>query len=979
MVVDASPVFTYRGYHLAKSILEHCGGGETAVCVFVTPGVPDATRTVFSALGCNVAEVAPFGDGKYCNKLSQLSKLALEEFDLAVLLDTDMVFIEDIRPYLRTDALQAKPVDLPYPSLNALKEVGRLAGLAGLPGTTSTDSGEGETFLGNCNGGFYAIPRHLFPVIASEWPKWTTWLFEHLDPLRQEGKEIHVDQVSMWLTIQMNNLPFAPAPSNVNYYVHFKGSHRLRLPNAPICILHYHDKLNVLGLIDSSFVVDKDEVEGVAKANGQIGKNFDSAMFWDFRYYRWPELGSGIGSRGESIRYKRDVLKREGIERAKSVLDVGCGDLEVLQPLRLRGYVGLDRSAEAVARASQLRPDWNFRLMTSGEAEVDPAEFVLCFEVLIHQPTAEDYHGLIDFLSRKTKGKLIVSGYDSAAGAGNNHMLFYHEPLRVSLERTGRFRSIERIGSHTSVGIYRCLAHAPSLPVGTRTRSIRGTGILICGMHRSGTSALGGALDACGIRLREDMPADHFNPKGYFEKCEVVNLHETFLREFELSGVSVKPLPANWEAGETAEWARSQIGELVERDFGDAALWAVKDPRLCRLVPLWTKALPGVPLCAILAVRHPLEVAGSLTYLSGYSQDRGMYFWLRFVLEAERNTRGLKRTVVRYDDLLASPESVMQRIAEDLQLNWPNAPEVRSEKLKSWIDVNLNRNASARRSLPISDQDRLARLCLEVHDLFRSGPADPNQDRLDAIWQEMPALDVFDGPASLYFQKGTSLAALSLTTTYLPDVWHKIGAVDDGWRMRALGDVNGDGIPDLVFQNGTLLGALILDPSRYPCAWVGLGSVDAGWELRGATNITGDGNLDLIFQKGTQVGYLEINASGQPMSWTGIGAMGAGWELRAVASRDGTDQPDLIFQNGTLLGALKINTSGAPTAWIGIGEMGAGWTLASAVDVTGDGQPDLIFQNGTSLGALRVNTSFQPVAWHEIGAMGSGWTLPGDY
>jgi len=460
MVVDAAPVFTYRGYHLAKSILEHCGGDETAICVFVTPGVSEATRAVFSALGCKVAEVSPFGDGKYCNKLAQLSRLALEEFDLAVLLDTDMVLIEDIRPYLRTDALQAKTVDLPNPSLEALKEVGRLAGLASLPRVTSTDSGEGETFSGNCNGGFYAIPRHLFPVIASEWPKWAAWLFEHIDPLRREGKEMHVDQVSMWLTTQMNNLPFAPAPSNVNYYIHFKGSHSLRRPHAPICILHYHDKLNVLGLIDSSFVEEKDELEAVEKANRQIGRNFDSVIFWDFRYARWPERGSGIGSRGEPLVYKRELLEREGIERAESVLDVGCGDLEVLKPLHLRGYVGLDRSTEALARASRMRPDWNFRLMTSGEAEVDPADFVLCLEVLIHQPTAGDYHRLIDFLCRKTKGKLIVSGYDSVAGAGNNHMLFYYEPLQATLERTGRFCSIERMGSHTSVAIYRCLVHA---------------------------------------------------------------------------------------------------------------------------------------------------------------------------------------------------------------------------------------------------------------------------------------------------------------------------------------------------------------------------------------------------------------------------------------------------------------------------------------------------------------------------------------
>ncbi len=513
--------------------------------------------------------------------------------------------------------------------------------------------------------------------------------------------------------------------------------------------------------------------------------------------------------------------------------------------------------------------------------------------------------------------------------------------------------------------------------------SIRGTGILICGMHRSGTSALGGAFDACGAVLRENMPAHRNNPKGFFEKVEVVNLHEEFFEQLGLDGfgLSVKALPPGWEASEAAERTRIQIAELVERDFGNEALWAVKDPRLCRLAPLWIQALPGVDLRVALAVRHPMEVAESLLNLrqSGYSLSRRLFLWLRFVLEAERNTRGMKRTVVRYEDLIESPMSVMERVEKELELRWPNPPEVRAEKLKNWVDMNLNRNTSARHFASKMAFDAMASLCLEVYGLFHPESVHRNLDRLNVIWEEVPALEVFDGTASLLFQNGPLLGVLSLTTNFLPNIWQKIGAVNPGWRKRAIADINGDGIPDIIFQNGTLIGALIMNASGAPSSWVGIGSMNTGWELCGAAYITGDGNLDLIFQNGTLLGFLEVNSSGAPVSWTGIGAMGSGWQLRAVANLTGNGRPGLIFQNGTLIGALQVNTSGAPTAWTGIGAMSAGWTLSDAVDVTGSGQPDLIFQNGTSIGALEVNTSFQPVAWHGIGAMGSGWTLPGDY
>ncbi len=232
----------------------------------------------------------------------------------------------------------------------------------------------------------------------------------------------------------------------------------------------------------------------------------------------------------------------------------------------------------------------------------------------------------------------------------------------------------------------------------------------------------------------------------------------------------------------------------------------------------------------------------------------------------------------------------------------------------------------------------------------------------------------------LFFQNGASLGILTLNnSTLLPSAWAGTGTMGAGWRQRAVGDVNGDGVPDLIFQNGTIIGALILDDFGNPSSWVGIGAMNAGWELCGAAHLTQDGHLDLIFQNGTLLGFLEVNSSGAPVSWNGIGQMGSGWQLRAVADLTGSGQPDLIFQNGTLLGALQVNTSGLPTAWTGIGAMNAGWTLAYAVDLNGDNQPELVFQNGTLIGALQVNTSFQPTAWYGIGAMGSGWTLPGDY
>jgi hypothetical protein len=54
----------------------------------------------------------------------------------------------------------------------------------------------------------------------------------------------------------------------------------------------------------------------------------------------------------------------------------------------------------------------------------------------------------------------------------------------------------------------------------------------ILGMHRSGTSALGGTLNLMGFDFGSDlMQANEDNPKGYFENNLVYELNRKILRE----------------------------------------------------------------------------------------------------------------------------------------------------------------------------------------------------------------------------------------------------------------------------------------------------------------------------------------------------------------------------------------------------------------------------------------------------------------
>lgn len=459
-VIDTGPSMAYQGYHLAHSLLSHCTPEPASIHVQFTPEVSPRVRSVFASLGCTVHEIARFGDGRYCNKIAQLENLRGIECDLLVLLDTDMILVADLRPFLVAGALQSKVVDWPNPSLEALEKVARRAGMRTLPDKIWVDSRMGKTYVGNSNGGFYAIPRALIGQVSEAWKKWAKWLLENDEPLRHEGKLMHIDQVAMWLAIHTAGIPYVPAPSNVNYYLHLRGRHCYCDRTGPIAVLHYHDtSLNVLGQIEPRVRLTRREANSVRRANAQIESHFDNRVFWDLRYAQFPERGSGVGSRGENVAYKRELLAREGIASAASILDVGCGDFEVLRVFELHNYLGLDASEAALACARHARPDLEFRLFdVDHDAQiVPPKEWVLCFEVLIHQETKVNYRKLIDFVASKALKSLLISGYTGGScGQQDSGMVFFHEPLELSLRNTGRFRSIRKIGGHTGVTVFRC-------------------------------------------------------------------------------------------------------------------------------------------------------------------------------------------------------------------------------------------------------------------------------------------------------------------------------------------------------------------------------------------------------------------------------------------------------------------------------------------------------------------------------------------
>ena len=200
------------------------------------------------------------------------------------------------------------------------------------------------------------------------------------------------------------------------------------------------------------------------------------------------------------------------------------------------------------------------------------------------------------------------------------------------------------------------------------------TGILVAGMHRSGTSALTRVLTLAGCDLpRTLVEAKPDNVAGFWESQLVVDLNDEILASVGSCWDDWRPFDRDWYESPAAGPFRDRALDVLRQEYGESRLFVLKDPRICRLLPFWTDALARLDVqpCAVLPIRSPLDVAASLETRNEIDPFVAYLIWLRHVLDAEADSRGLPRAHVRYDQLLSDAPASLDRICGDLSLSLP--------------------------------------------------------------------------------------------------------------------------------------------------------------------------------------------------------------------------------------------------------------------------------------------------------------------
>eukprot|EP01031_Cornospumella_fuschlensis_P028533 gene28533-34443_t len=223
-------------------------------------------------------------------------------------------------------------------------------------------------------------------------------------------------------------------------------------------------------------------------------------------------------------------------------------------------------------------------------------------------------------------------------------------------------------------------------------------GVVILGMHRSGTSLLGGLITKMGLQTGGPLiQAAEDNPKGFFERIDVVLQDDTLMAR---QNVHYSHNTYKYNALQGTKDILAQYDEkfFAEGRRGLAFLnnpsnypWMLKDPRLCITLRSWLPLLNFQPV-VLFSYRHPLDVALSMNTrgFEKFKINKGLRIWYMYNRRAIENSQDLCRVVTSHRKVMKDTMSELQHIHAQLVQCGVPVPHMPSEaEVGEFVDIKL--------------------------------------------------------------------------------------------------------------------------------------------------------------------------------------------------------------------------------------------------------------------------------------------------
>ena len=226
----------------------------------------------------------------------------------------------------------------------------------------------------------------------------------------------------------------------------------------------------------------------------------------------------------------------------------------------------------------------------------------------------------------------------------------------------------------------------------------RTVAVLVLGMHRSGTSSIAGTLVRLGGTAPVNLiPPGEDNERGFWESTVLAALNDEILAAGGSDWLDWRPYDVARIDAASADVLNARAKSVLASEFGDTGFPIIKDPRMCRLMRFWAPVFEEArwSVRALLPLRSPLEVAWSLERRNDVSPSNGCLMWLRHVLDAEVETRGMVRAVLDWRTFLADKRGTLARVGKQLDLDWPNQSESVYADIDDFVSADLRHHKAS--------------------------------------------------------------------------------------------------------------------------------------------------------------------------------------------------------------------------------------------------------------------------------------------
>ena len=228
-------------------------------------------------------------------------------------------------------------------------------------------------------------------------------------------------------------------------------------------------------------------------------------------------------------------------------------------------------------------------------------------------------------------------------------------------------------------------------------------GVIVLGMHRSGTSIVGGLMSKMGLNTGGPLiaPASD-NAKGFFERIDVVLQNDYLMKKQNLHYAwrthAYDPLLGlKHILTDNGSFFKEGERGLAFLNSESNYPWMLKDPRLCITLRTWLPLLHFTP-AILFTYRNPMDVALSMNKRTteNFPIALGLKLWYVYNKRAVRQSNDLCRVISSHRKLMNNAASELVHIRNGLIECGVPVPKLPSDnEIASFIDVKLQHGNSS--------------------------------------------------------------------------------------------------------------------------------------------------------------------------------------------------------------------------------------------------------------------------------------------